>query len=85
VWYVDAQMIHYLEDWIVDSDQIQSDVTTTFLNKFINFQQTCCQFSYRLAGGSEERANALFGNIIASVSGSDSKLKEAVNSFWSKR
>ncbi|KAM0755622.1 hypothetical protein T439DRAFT_295613 [Meredithblackwellia eburnea MCA 4105] len=62
-WVRDAKVFYRLETWRPDPDEPS---TTLYLRQLAAFQRFCTISAYRLAGGSEERANA----ALASASGS---------------
>ncbi|KAK4055272.1 Exocyst complex component S5 [Microbotryomycetes sp. JL201] len=57
-WVRDAKVFYRLETWKPDSDDVS---ITAFLRQIISFQRFCAISTYRIAGGSEDRANALMG------------------------
>ncbi|KAL8286277.1 hypothetical protein RQP46_004765 [Phenoliferia psychrophenolica] len=62
-WVRDAKVFYRLETWRPDPDEPS---TTLYLRQLAAFHRFCTISAYRIAGGSEERANA----ALASASGS---------------
>ncbi|KAK4057640.1 Exocyst complex component S5 [Microbotryomycetes sp. JL221] len=62
-WVRDAKVFYRLETWQPDSDDVS---ITAFLRQITSFQRFCAISAYRIAGGSEERANALMGPSTSS-------------------
>ncbi|GAA6031944.1 hypothetical protein JCM8097_003354 [Rhodosporidiobolus ruineniae] len=57
-WVRDAKVFYRLETWRPDPDD---PAITAFLRQVTSFQRFLAISTYRVAGGSEERANALLG------------------------
>lgn len=57
--FADAKVFYRLETWQADPDDPS---TTAYLRQVAAFQRFCSISAYRVAGGSEERANALMGS-----------------------
>ncbi|GAA5969236.1 hypothetical protein JCM11641_007520 [Rhodosporidiobolus odoratus] len=66
-WVRDAKVFYRLETWRPDPDD---PAITAFLRQVAAFQRFNAIAAYRVAGGSEERANALIGNSSSSSSSS---------------
>jgi exocyst complex component 2 len=59
----DAKVFYRLETWRADADD---PTTTSYLRQIASFQRYAAMSAYRIAGGSEERANA---TLMGSSSG----------------
>ncbi|CEQ38815.1 SPOSA6832_00273 [Sporobolomyces salmonicolor] len=66
-WVRDAKVFYRLETWHPDPDDPS---ITAYLRQVAAFQRFNAISAYRVAGGSEERANALMGSSSASSSSS---------------
>ena len=55
----DAKVFYRLETWQSDPDEAS---TTVYLRQIAAFQRSCAMSAYRIAGGTEERANAAMGS-----------------------
>ncbi|ORY73403.1 exocyst complex component Sec5-domain-containing protein [Leucosporidium creatinivorum] len=58
-WVRDAKVFYRLETWLPDPDEPS---TTAYLRNVAAFQRFCAISAYRIAGGTEERANALMSS-----------------------
>ncbi|GAA5945363.1 hypothetical protein JCM3775_002199 [Rhodotorula graminis] len=66
-WVRDAKVFYRLETWRPDPDDV---AITAFLRQVAAFQRFMSISAYRVAGGSEERANALLGASSSSSANS---------------
>ena len=73
--FSDAKVFYRLETWHPDPDEPS---TTAYLRNVAAFQRFCTISAYRIAGGSEERANALLGS---SASAGGAKSRQEVSSI----
>jgi exocyst complex component 2 len=64
-WIRDAKVFYRLETWVPDADDASK---TSYLNQIASFQRFCAISAYRVAGGSEEKANALLGSSTGTAS-----------------
>ncbi|BGO96556.1 Exocyst complex component SEC5 [Rhodotorula toruloides] len=64
-WVRDAKVFYRLETWRPDPDD---PAITAFLRQVTSFQRFMAISAYRVAGGSEERGNALMGSSSSSSS-----------------
>lgn len=64
-WVRDAKIFFRLETWQPDPDDPS---TTAYLRQVAAFQRFCAICAYRIAGGTEERAQALMGSNASSSS-----------------
>ncbi|SCV68475.1 BQ2448_596 [Microbotryum intermedium] len=62
-WVRDAKVFFRLETWYPDPDEPS---TTAYLRQVAAFQRFCAISAYRIAGGTEERAQALMGSNASS-------------------
>ncbi|KDE09777.1 hypothetical protein MVLG_00177 [Microbotryum lychnidis-dioicae p1A1 Lamole] len=62
-WVRDAKVFFRLETWHPDPDEPS---TTAYLRQVAAFQRFCAISAYRIAGGTEERAQALMGSNASS-------------------
>ena len=71
----DAKVFYRLENWRPDPDEPS---TTLYLRQLASFHRFCTISAYRIAGGSEERANA----ALASASGSTLAGRARQENVW---
>lgn len=72
----DAKVFYRLETWIPDPDEPS---TTAYLRNVAAFQRFCTISAYRVAGGTEERANALMSSTA--TGGGSKGRQEPVSGF----
>ncbi|KAK4705258.1 exocyst complex component 2, partial [Phenoliferia sp. Uapishka_3] len=81
-WVRDAKVFYRLETWRPDPDEPS---TTIYLRQLAAFQRFCAISAYRIAGGTEERANAALANASgATLSGRGRQESEIPSEFVRK-
>ena len=60
----DAKVFYRLETWQSDPDEAS---TTLYLRQIAAYQRSCAMSAYRIAGGTEERANAAMASATGAT------------------